>query len=243
MKFQKNPIVIEAERYNVGVVPLPKGVCNSQLFLCPLKAPHVHTMHDNQSVILKDGDWIIPEPDGVHFYPCDAEVFEKTYTPYNGVNMVTADVADKAYLETLLGLQPGIAAFMLERLRQQSAEGYDAAHDDGHKNGEMAKSALCYTWVAAMLMNRVPFDEASERARNDFPWDISCWWKPSKDIKRNIEKAGALLAAEYDRLCRAEQQPPTAPVPVEPDAPPPASTRQFSQSTKHYPPEVPVEQL
>jgi hypothetical protein len=43
----------------------------------------VHTAHKNQLVILEDGDWIIPEKDGVHFYPCKPDVFAATYEPFD----------------------------------------------------------------------------------------------------------------------------------------------------------------
>lgn len=31
--------------------------------------------------MLSDGDWIIPESDGEHFYPCKPDVFAVTYEP------------------------------------------------------------------------------------------------------------------------------------------------------------------
>lgn len=91
MKFRKNPIVIDAEQYREGQ-PLPRGVCMSPT--CQGGKPHVHTMHNNQHVLLKDGDWVIPEPDGVHFYPCDAEVFAKTYTHDTPENSASEDQRD-----------------------------------------------------------------------------------------------------------------------------------------------------
>jgi hypothetical protein len=41
--------------------------------------PHVHTIHAGQLVNLELGDFVIPEPDGEHFYPCKPDIFEKTY--------------------------------------------------------------------------------------------------------------------------------------------------------------------
>lgn len=41
---------------------------------------YVITIH-SQRVYLTPGDWIIPEPDGVHFYPVKPAVFEATYEP------------------------------------------------------------------------------------------------------------------------------------------------------------------
>jgi hypothetical protein len=37
----------------------------------------------------------------------------------------------------------------------------------------------------------------------DWPWDER-WWKPSNDPIRDLVKAGALIAAEIDRLQRSE---------------------------------------
>jgi hypothetical protein len=73
VKYRKKPIVIEAEQYLEGH-PLVEGVCK-----CLGRFPHVHTIHDNQIVVLDFGDWIIPEPDGVHYYPCKPDIFAETY--------------------------------------------------------------------------------------------------------------------------------------------------------------------
>jgi hypothetical protein len=86
-KFRKKPVIIEAEQYlgddiMYGDAKPIRGVCTSET--CRLSGhqrPHVHTIHKNQAVILEAGDWIIPEPDGEHFYPCKADIFERTYEP------------------------------------------------------------------------------------------------------------------------------------------------------------------
>lgn len=39
----------------------------------------VETIHKGQTVKVEEGDWIIPEPDGEHYYPCKPDIFEKTY--------------------------------------------------------------------------------------------------------------------------------------------------------------------
>lgn len=73
-KYRKKPVVIEAwqwpregSKMPFHAVRIIKGT------------PCVITMHDGQSVGLQDDDWVIPEPDGIHFYPCKPEVFEATY--------------------------------------------------------------------------------------------------------------------------------------------------------------------
>jgi hypothetical protein len=80
-KFRKKPVVIEAEQYT-EYGKLVKGMCNSQsCYTAGNTKPHVHTIHNNQLVNLEVGDYVIPEPDGVHFYPCKPDIFEKTYEP------------------------------------------------------------------------------------------------------------------------------------------------------------------
>ena len=81
MKYRKKPVIIEnpAQYTEYGV--LVTGMCNSRS--CFAEAgntePHVHTIHNNQIVILEIKDWIIPELDGIHFYPCKPDTFEQTY--------------------------------------------------------------------------------------------------------------------------------------------------------------------
>jgi len=78
-KYRKKPIEIEAEQYiKYGV--LVKGMCNSQsCFVSVNNEPHVHTIHKGQIVNLEIGDFIIPELDGEHYYPCKPDIFESTY--------------------------------------------------------------------------------------------------------------------------------------------------------------------
>lgn len=40
---------------------------------------YIETMHAGQRVFLEKGDWILPEPDGVHFYPCKPDIFAASY--------------------------------------------------------------------------------------------------------------------------------------------------------------------
>lgn len=79
MKYRKKPVVVEAVQY-IEYGKLVKGMCNSQsCFVAGNDKPHVHTIHDNQIVLLQVGDYIIAEPDGNHFYPCKPDIFEATY--------------------------------------------------------------------------------------------------------------------------------------------------------------------
>lgn len=76
--YRKKPVIIEATQWQVDIDV--NGVCRSSCSGTPgLFEAHVHTIHNNQIVILASGDWIIPESDGIHFYPCKPDIFETTY--------------------------------------------------------------------------------------------------------------------------------------------------------------------
>lgn len=87
-----------------------------------------------------------------------------------------------------------------ERKRHEAVEGWASSHDDEHIFGEMAKAAACYA---------IPNDERRGliHFRNIWPieWDPK-YWKPSPDDRvKELIKAGALIAAEIDRLLRLEE--------------------------------------
>jgi len=78
-KYRKKPVEVNAAQYTEYGRLVP-GMCNSQLcYAGGNTEPHVHTIHDNQGVLLAVGDWIIQEPDGSHFYPCKPDIFKQTY--------------------------------------------------------------------------------------------------------------------------------------------------------------------
>lgn len=82
-KFRRKSFEIEAEQY-IKYGNLVKGMCNSiscQDIYDYTHEPHVHTIHNDQIVILEIDDWIIPESDGEHYYPCKPDIFEKFYDP------------------------------------------------------------------------------------------------------------------------------------------------------------------
>lgn len=93
-----------------------------------------------------------------------------------------------------------------ERARQVEVEGWDAKHDNTHGEGDLVSAAACYLTAAQTALLR---DDAisyhsqppSGRGPAHWPWS-SEWWKPSNDPQRNLEKAGALIIAEIERLKR-----------------------------------------
>lgn len=101
-------------------------------------------------------------------------------------------------------MKTGIELITDERQRQISKEGWTPEHDDEHTAAEMIWAANCYTYLEC----------GSERAAEiklegipptGWPWGGE-WWKPSEDPVRNLVKAGALIAAEIDRLQRLNRE-------------------------------------
>ncbi|MGE8450668.1 MAG: hypothetical protein ACN6OP_08675 [Pseudomonadales bacterium] len=84
---------------------------------------------------------------------------------------------------------------LAERQRQISAEGWMPAQDDQYTAGDMASAAACYA-----AQGRYHYPEPGKPGPN-WPWADE-WWKPST-YRRNLEKAGALILAEIERLDRA----------------------------------------
>ena len=91
------------------------------------------------------------------------------------------------------GTMGGTELIAAERERQISDEGWTPEHDDQHTEGQLAKAAACYAVQAA----------GGAVTKYDWPWEGK-WWKPGDPV-RGLVKAGALIAAEIDRLRRAEK--------------------------------------
>ncbi len=90
---------------------------------------------------------------------------------------------------------------MNERDRQHNEEGWTPDHDDTHTQGELARAAACYAWIAAQSGTlRSIFDSPPPTWPAE--WDAS-WWKP-KTPRRDLVKAAALILAEIERLDRME---------------------------------------
>jgi hypothetical protein len=123
-------------------------------------------------------------------------------------------------------MKSGAQLIAAERTRQLAVEGWDAAHDDGHRNGEIACAAIAY----AFPMHALAFAGSNGKDMQTvvsvgpltfWPW-AAVDFKPANpdgEVRtkeqriegqiRNLVKAGALIAAEIDRLQRlATTQPP-----------------------------------
>lgn len=95
----------------------------------------------------------------------------------------------------------GIELFAAERQRQIEVKGWTPEHDDQHDHGELVLAARCYAFAALLVETGTDPDAVSRLAGKHWPW-ASVSWRPSTDVRRNLAKAGALLAAEADRLKR-----------------------------------------
>lgn len=99
-------------------------------------------------------------------------------------------------------IETGVEIIARERRRQVKVKGYTSEHDDEHNQGELAKAAICYAipnrvaaqavtwwpWANAPVVNHNVHNPRGRRRRI-----------------RELGKAGALIAAEIDRLNRLER--------------------------------------
>ena len=99
----------------------------------------------------------------------------------------------------------GIELITIERQRQTDSkdsggEGWSPDHDDQHRYNELASAAACYaTPPLSRVMNR-------NYTPVGWPFEVGAW-KPSQEMSpagriKELTKAGALIAAEIDRLLR-----------------------------------------
>ena len=107
----------------------------------------------------------------------------------------------------------GGESILVERLRQIGEEGWDATHDDGHDRNDLIEAAICYAAEArhpprhgeiVLLKCRNSVGRKEINWRDPWPWDKK-WDKRHRHSKRRmLVMAGALMAAEIDRLDREE---------------------------------------
>lgn len=92
-----------------------------------------------------------------------------------------------------------------ERQRQLDVEQWNPEHDAKYENNELVKAAVCYAMPPEgfNIINRPDglISQLNLPRTHLWPWDME-WWKPSGQGGRirDLMKAGALIAAEIDRL-------------------------------------------
>ncbi len=108
----------------------------------------------------------------------------------------------------------GASLIATERLRQIATEGWTADNDDGHTRGQLAWAASCYAAPDTIYRLREGRDNTYEFSE---PWPQEWyanvnrgepgylpWRRPECSRITELVKAGALIAAEIDRLQRLE---------------------------------------
>lgn len=81
-KYRKRPIVIEARQFfydqpEMAGVFYPELSSDGRTWIGDA---YVITIH-GEKAHLANGDWVITEPDGQHYYPCKPEIFAASYEP------------------------------------------------------------------------------------------------------------------------------------------------------------------
>lgn len=106
-----------------------------------------------------------------------------------------------AQAETAPKMTSGGEAVVRERVRQIVEERNTAEIDDLGRAGRLAGAAVCYARLADRKLRGVPIKPFVPPS-----WPMATsWWKPATSARRALEKAGALIIAELDRMDRREQ--------------------------------------
>jgi len=131
---------------------------------------------------------------GILFDDYPADVIIETQMPEQ-------DIPFKSYIDLIVKTKPekknGLEIISEERQRQITDEGWTTEHDAQHRNGELAEAAACY---AMGQEDRQHLDKCGLFFSRLWPW-ARAWWKPTPENRiRELAKAGALIAAEIDRI-------------------------------------------
>ncbi len=123
------------------------------------------------------------------------------------ITSTICDAMKEQQAHFILPRSGGIYAGAMERERQKEVEGYSESNDAQHYTGELAEAGACYAdLAAAQARNDIDTIQQYSAPPETWPWGAANW-KPSEDPQRNLEKAIALLAAEWDRHERMKPTP------------------------------------
>lgn len=110
-------------------------------------------------------------------------IYEEWYSEhgeYDDLSLLSADEL-RDYILRAVGSSAGAELIAIERRRQVQAEGYTIEHDQVHGAAQLAQAAEAYLTGSPKM----------------WPWAPETL-KMSADIRRNLVKAGALIAAAID---------------------------------------------
>ncbi|XXJ19968.1 hypothetical protein ACR42D_10565 [Desulfovibrio caledoniensis] len=115
-------------------------------------------------------------------------------------------------------MKNGVERIADERQRQIDGEGWTPEHDAEHTDQSLAMAAACYATPRRLYLvetsGHIPGElSVSMKAKDPWPWKVkfpdgsesNAWDKRGQHSRiRQLEIAGALIAAEIDRLQAAE---------------------------------------
>lgn len=96
-------------------------------------------------------------------------------------------------------MKTGIELIAEERQRQIEKEGWTPEHDDQHNTGDLALAASAYAFAE---LYRQTTSEGYDTTPHIWPFGRERWKPTPNDRIRELQKSGALIAAEIDRLQR-----------------------------------------
>jgi DNA polymerase III epsilon subunit-like protein len=159
--------------------PLPKGMTRKPLTLlptsetlsgCRLRLHTVRTALACLSSMIRCGESFTEE---------STELLEAAKGSIKEIDMV---------------MRGGFSLIIDERLRQVTAEGWTPEHDAQHTGGELAWAAACYAAPQAILR------KVGHVIGDAWPWHKRFDKRGKHDRLRRLVIAGALIAAEIDRM-------------------------------------------
>lgn len=95
-------------------------------------------------------------------------------------------------------------AWLIDAERDRQIHLWGVEHDDEHRGGQLAEAAGVYVRCALTNINPDSPQAAAPMGwpPSDWPWDVESFDPKWSDPVRTLVKAGALIAAEIDRLLR-----------------------------------------
>ncbi|MBN9600862.1 MAG: hypothetical protein J0G28_14475 [Afipia sp.] len=101
-------------------------------------------------------------------------------------------------LQIRVPMPASILAIAAERRRQVDVEGWTPEHDADHVDGELAQAGASYALLPAFRHGGIPNRTGVLEPYSIWPWSKR-FYKPQDD-RRDLIRAGALIAAELDRM-------------------------------------------
>lgn len=121
---------------------------------------------------------------------------------------VTGALQDAVFSVLQADAESGVGHIIIERQRQIQEKGYTPEHDDEHDLGELGLAAALYALPYDAQIGNEKLLKQDDFIALHIALETGCGFyvDPDPDPVRRLAKAGALCAAEIDRLNRREKQ-------------------------------------